>query len=154
MLQDLIFQQTLRQYFPRWMVSIYSWVPNKYPPLVNFWIFFQPPNPYLDPPFYMKWSTGLKWVKQILSLRKKCPYSELFWSAFSPHFPAFGLNAERYRLSLRIQSECGKNADQNNSEYELFLRSVSLQLFKKLSSIILLGWFLNKIPMNWMDWKR
>ena len=90
----------------------------------------------------------------ILTLRKKCPYSKLFWSAFSPHFPAFGLNAERYRLSLRIQSECGKNADQNNSEYELFLRSVSLQLFKKLSSIILLGWFLNKIPMNWMDWKR
>ena len=25
-----------------------------------------------------------------------------------PHFPAFGLNTERYRVSLRIQSECGK----------------------------------------------
>ena len=25
-----------------------------------------------------------------------------------PHFPAFGLNTERYSLSLRIQSECGK----------------------------------------------
>ena len=25
-----------------------------------------------------------------------------------PYFPAFGLNTERYRLSLRIQSECGK----------------------------------------------
>ena len=37
-----------------------------------------------------------------LSLRKKCPYSELFWSAF----PAFGLKTERY--SLGIQSECGK----------------------------------------------
>ena len=24
------------------------------------------------------------------------------------HFPAFGLNTERYRVSLRIQSECGK----------------------------------------------
>ena len=39
-----------------------------------------------------------------ISLRKKCPYSELFWS----YFPAFGLNTERYRVSLRIQSECGK----------------------------------------------
>ena len=25
-----------------------------------------------------------------------------------PHFHAFGLNTERYRVSLRIQSECGK----------------------------------------------
>ena len=25
-----------------------------------------------------------------------------------PHFPAFGLNTERYRVSLRIQSKCGK----------------------------------------------
>ena len=25
-----------------------------------------------------------------------------------PYFPAFGLNTERYCLSLRIQSECGK----------------------------------------------
>ena len=38
--------------------------------------------------------------------RKKSPYSELFWSAFSPVFPAFGLNTERYTVSLRIQSEC------------------------------------------------
>ena len=38
--------------------------------------------------------------KMILSLRKKCPYTELFWSAFFPHFPTFGLNVERYRLSL------------------------------------------------------
>ena len=25
-----------------------------------------------------------------------------------PHFPAFGLNTERYSVSLRVQSECGK----------------------------------------------
>ena len=35
---------------------------------------------------------------------KKCLYSELFWSTFS----AFGLNTDRYGVSLRIQSECGK----------------------------------------------
>ena len=33
---------------------------------------------------------------------------ELFWFAFFPHFPAFGLNMERYGLSRRIQSKCGK----------------------------------------------
>ena len=38
------------------------------------------------------------------TLRKKCPYLELFWSTFS----AFGLNIEKYGVSLRIQPECGK----------------------------------------------
>ena len=30
------------------------------------------------------------------------------WSYSGPHFPALGLNKERYSVSLRIQSECGK----------------------------------------------
>ena len=62
-----------------------------------------------------------------LTLRKTFPYLELFWSAFFPHFPAFGVNTKRYGVSLRIQSKCrkcGKNVDQNNSEYGHFLRSV------------------------------
>ena len=42
------------------------------------------------------------WVSERhFSLRKKCPYSELFWSAFSR------IRTE-YEVSLRIQSECGK----------------------------------------------
>ena len=57
--------------------------------------------------------------KMILSPRKKCPYSVLFWSAFFPHFPTFGLNVERYRLSLRIQSEYQKMRENGH-----FLRSV------------------------------
>ena len=40
----------------------------------------------------------------LLTLRKKCPYSEFFW----PSFPTFRLNTERYSVSLSIQSECGK----------------------------------------------
>ena len=36
-----------------------------------------------------------------LTLRKKSPYSELFWSAFFPYFPAFGLNNSEYGLFLR-----------------------------------------------------
>ena len=64
------------------------------------------------------------------ALRKKCPYSELFWSAFFPHFPAFGLNTKRRDTEyLSVFSpnvgKCGKNADQNNSEYGHFLRSAS-----------------------------
>ena len=39
-----------------------------------------------------------------IALRKKCSYSELFWSAFS----VLGLNTEKYSVSLRVQSECGK----------------------------------------------
>ena len=38
-----------------------------------------------------------------LTMHKKCPYSEFFWSIFFPYFPAFGLNR-----------------DQNNSEYGHF----------------------------------
>ena len=30
------------------------------------------------------------------------------WRYSGMHFPTFGLNTERYRVSLRIQSECGK----------------------------------------------
>ena len=52
-------------------------------------------------------------------------------SYFGPHFLAFGLNTERYGVSLRIQSKYGKylsvfnpNADYNNSGYGHFLRSV------------------------------
>ena len=46
------------------------------------------------------------------TLREKCRYSELFWSAFSRIRTAFPA------LSLR------DNADQNSSEYEHFLHSV------------------------------
>ena len=41
-----------------------------------------------------------------LSLRKKCPYSELFWSAFSHIRTEIG--EIRYRVPLRIQSKCSK----------------------------------------------
>ena len=48
-----------------------------------------------------------------LSLRKKCPYSELFWPAcFSPN-----------------AGKCGKNTDHNNSEYERVLRNVFISYF-------------------------
>ena len=41
------------------------------------------------------------WIKKPLkdALRKKKSYLELFWSAFFPHFPAFGVNTEIYSVS-------------------------------------------------------
>ena len=89
-------------------------------------------------------------------LHKKCPYSEFFWSAFSPHFPAFGpntvrysvfsLNTERYSVFSPNAGKCGKNADQRNSEYGHFLRSetrVSFLFFEILDkeNIFELEWF-------------
>ena len=40
-----------------------------------------------------------------------------------PHFPAFGLNTERYSVSLHIQSECGKIRTRKNSVFGHFSRS-------------------------------
>ena len=48
-------------------------------------------------------------------MRKKCPYSELFWSVFS-----------------RIRTEYGemrRDTDENNSEYEHFLHIVKCENF-------------------------
>ena len=40
-----------------------------------------------------------------------------------PYFPAFGLNTERYSVSLRIQSEYGKMRTRKSSVFEHFSRS-------------------------------
>ena len=42
-------------------------------------------------------------------------------SYFGPHFPVFGLNRGISPYSVRMK----ENADQNNSEYGHFLRSVN-----------------------------
>ena len=42
----------------------------------------------------------------------------------SPYFPTFGLNTERYSISLRIQSECRKIRIRKNSVSGQFSRSV------------------------------
>ena len=55
------------------------------------------------------------------TLRKKYPYSELFWSAFSHIRTEFEeiLRISPYSVRMR------ENADQNNSEYGHFSRSVN-----------------------------
>ena len=39
---------------------------------------------------------------------KHCVKSACIWSYSGPHFLVFGLNTERYGVSVRIQSQCGK----------------------------------------------
>ena len=56
-----------------------------------------------------------------LTLRKKCPYSELFWSAFSCIRTEYGEIRSISPYSVRMR----ENVDQNNSEYGHFSRSVS-----------------------------
>ena len=62
-----------------------------------------------------------------ISLREKCLYSELFWSAFFCIW-----NDCRETVSLQIHTECRKMADQNNSEYRHFLCSFYLPYKKVL----------------------
>ena len=45
-----------------------------------------------------------------------------------PHFPAFELNTERYGVSLRIQSECGKIRTRISPNTDTFCRVMWLEI--------------------------
>ena len=53
---------------------------------------------------------------QSITLRKKYPYLEFS----GPYTPAFGLNAEIYRVNIRIQSECGKVQTGKTPNFDTF----------------------------------
>ena len=53
------------------------------------------------------------------TMRKKCHYSELFWSTFFPH-PAFGLDTSYLSVFSPKAGKCGKNTDQHNCKYGHF----------------------------------
>ena len=53
------------------------------------------------------------------SLSEKCPYSDLFWSAFSHIRTEYGEIRRISRYSVRMW----ENTDQNNAEYVHILRS-------------------------------
>ena len=54
------------------------------------------------------------------SLCENCPYSELFWSAFARIQTEYREILRTFPYLVRMR----KSADQNNSEYAHFLRSV------------------------------
>ena len=57
------------------------------------------------------------WFKNLsLTLRKACPYSELFWSAFSRIRTEYGKIIRVSPYSVRMR----ENTDQSNSEYGHF----------------------------------
>ena len=66
-------------------------------------------------------------------------YRIYFWvksahirSYSGPHFPAFGLNTERYSVFLRIHSECGKMRPRivpnTDTFYAVFTKNILLQV--------------------------
>ena len=54
----------------------------------------------------------ISWPEDNVALREKCPY----WSFSCPYFPAFGLNMNRYSVSLRIQSDWKYGPETPNTE--------------------------------------
>ena len=67
-----------------------------------------------------------------------CVKSVCIRSYSGPHFPAFGLNTERYGVSLRIQSECGKMRTKitpNTDTFHTVLLINDLFLFLCFSSL-------------------
>ena len=78
--------------------------------------------------FYQNTCTGFSYrflgnCKPVLTVRKYRKKANTAWKVpkygvFSgPYFLAFGLNTERYSISLRIQSECGKIRTRKNSVF-------------------------------------
>ena len=63
---------------------------------------------------------------------------------FGLYFAAFGPNTERYFVSLRIQSECGKIWTRNISVFGYFSRSVSIMSCIGLFNINFPAAFINK----------
>ena len=69
--------------------------------------------------FLLNFSSSLvSWRCQ--SLREKSPHLEFS----GPYFPAFGLNAEIYRVNLRIQSKCGKKRTKKPPNKDTFVQWV------------------------------
>ena len=59
----------------------------------------------------------------------RCCWFSKYGVISGPYFPAFGLNTERYGVSLRIQSEYRKIRTRNNSVFGHFSHSVGWHHF-------------------------
>ena len=67
----------------------------------------------------------------------QCVKSLLIWSYSGPHFPAFGLNTERWGVFLGIQSVCGKILTRITQNMGIFLYTGNCRsLIKKVLNII------------------
>ena len=86
-----------------------------------------------------------------IAQREKYPYSEFFWSVFS----TFGLNSEKYSLSLHIQSECGKIRTWETPNADTFYAVLvaAIMLTNILRNAIKISWNLVKI-LKFQDVER
>ena len=57
-----------------------------------------------------------------------------------PHFPAFGLNMERYQVSLRIRSECGKMRTRITPNMDAFCAVMASLKLEKLKRFLWQIW--------------
>ena len=84
-----------------------------------------------DVGLWLRWSAPVE-TKLSLTLSEKCPYSELFWSAFPLIWTEYGEILHISPYSFR------ENTDQNNSEYgHFFWRKQSLKQFYSCSNMAL-----------------
>ena len=66
-----------------------------------------------------------------------CVKSVRIWCYSCPHFPTFGLNTERYGVSLRIQSECGKMRTRITPNTDTFHAVTRLPVIWKVVALVL-----------------
>ena len=75
---------------------------------------------------------------QLLVNQWHCAKSVRIWSHSGPNFPAFGLNTERYVISLLIQSECRKMQTRITRNSETFHAVWKTKLSNKSNEYFLL----------------
>ena len=68
-----------------------------------------------------------------LMLSHHCVKSVRIQCYSGPHFPAFGLNTERYGASLRIQSKCGITQARKTPNTDAFHTVTTLHYTNKYS---------------------
>ena len=73
-------------------------------------------------PFFTSRVSNIHWEKSVR-----------IWSLSVLYFPAFGLNTERYLISFRIQSKCGKIRTRKLQIRTLFTQWLIYTIKKKLS---------------------
>ena len=70
-------------------------------------------------------------IEPLLKAPSHCVKNVRIRSNSGPYFPAFGLNTERYSVSLRIQSECGKIRTRITPNRDTFYGVLSINLLSK-----------------------
>ena len=92
-----------------------------------------------------------RWSRDPSTLMHKphCVKSVHIRSFFGPYFPTFGLNVERYSVSLRIQSECGKIRTRKNRNIDTF-HAVFRTLFARKCSDKKDVWWGRKYPFGYI----